>query len=614
MGLRQWPERLMVVGLTLAGTVPLLVIGGILVVFVYQSWLFFQAVPLWRFLTETGWTPQFANQEFGILVLLSATVMVSAIAMAVAIPLGLLSAIYLKEYASLNQRRLIKPVLETLSGVPTVVYGYFALLFVTPQIQAVLPATAIFNSLSAGLVTGLLITPIVASLSEDALRAVPEAQRRGAYGCGLTASEVVVYLLVPAAMPGILASFTLAASRALGETMIAAIAAGQRPTLTLNPLVPTSTITAFIIQVSLGDVPTESLMFKTIFAVGMTLFLLTLTLNGCGHWLVYRYQRLMAGQAIPTADVSSLQGEVTLPPLTKLTGQFQPAWYWRQWGDRVLRGMGLAASLAGPVFFGLLVLVTFRNGISYLNWQFLTSFTSRDPAAAGIFAALMGTLWLVGLTALIAVPMGLAGAIYLEEYGTGGLWSRLVEVNITNATAIPGILYGLLGLAVFARFLGGITGGRTVLSAALMMSLLVLPLLITTARSALRSVPLSLKKSGYAVGMSRWQVTWHITLPAALPDLVTGVGLALSRVLGETSPLIALGTVEFLTFVPTPTWDGIRVPFTTLTTQIFFWLSRPQPAFQDRAAAAVLLLGLLGLGLNVLMGWARDRLRARLSP
>jgi phosphate transport system permease protein len=603
-------ERLMAVLLALAGSVPIGVIGVILAVFVHQSWLFFHEVPLGRFLTDTRWSPLFSTQQFGIGVLLTATLMISAIALVVAIPVGLFSAIYLSEYASPLLRQSIKPLLETLSGIPTIVYGYFALLFVSPQLRHLIPELSVFNGLSAGLVTGLLITPIIASLSEDALRAVPLSQRQAAYACGLTRQEVIIWLLLPAAFPGILASCTLAASRALGETMIAAVAAGQNPRMTLNPFVPVESMTAFIVQVSLGNVATDSLVFRTIFAVGMTLFLLTLALNWLGNGLIHRYRHLVERQEQPQAALPIAPTDLPDFPSTPASlGNFTPHWQWRQWTDRVFSLLGLGASLVGPICLGILVLVTFRSGLSELNWHFITNFTSRNPEDAGILAGLVGTLWLLGLTALLAVPLGLGAAIYLEEYGQESFWSRWVEINIANATAIPGILYGLLGMAVFARGLGWLTGGRSVISGALIMTVLVLPLLITASRTALRSVPTSLKKSGYAIGMGRWQVTWHITLPAALPNLITGLVLALSRVLGETSPLIALGTVEFVTFVPTPTPEGLRVPFMTLTTQIFFWLSRPQDAFQAKAAAAIILLGLIVLAMNLLAGVLRDRLR-----
>jgi phosphate transport system permease protein len=276
--------------LFLTSAITILTTIGIVCVLIFETIAFFREVPLWRFLTDTEWTPLFADKHFGIFVLASATVLTSAIALAVALPVGLLAAIYLSEFADGRTRRLLKPVLEVLAGVPTVVYGYFALLFVTPMLKVIFPDIAGFNALSAGIVMGVMILPLVVSLSEDALFAVPVGLRNGGYALGATRFEVAVKIVVPAAFSGIVAAFILAISRAIGETMIVAIAAGQSPNLTLNPFVPVETMTAYIVQVSLGDTPHGTLEFKTIFAVGMTLFMMTLALNVLGNRLVTRFR------------------------------------------------------------------------------------------------------------------------------------------------------------------------------------------------------------------------------------------------------------------------------------------------------------------------------------
>lgn len=274
----------------LAALVSVLTTVGIVVVLLVETVQFFQKVPLTQFLFDTQWTPLFSDKHYGIVVLLSATFLTSFGAMLVALPLGLLAAIYLNEYASPRARRIIKPVLEVLAGVPTVVYGYFALLFVTPILQRLIPQIAVFNGLSASIVMGFMILPMVSSMSEDAMAAVPRALREGGYGLGATRFEVATKIVVPAALSGIVASFILAISRAVGETMIVAIAAGQSPTLTLNPLVPIETMTAYIVQVSLGDTPHGSIEYQTIFAVGTTLFLLTLGMNVASQYILKRFR------------------------------------------------------------------------------------------------------------------------------------------------------------------------------------------------------------------------------------------------------------------------------------------------------------------------------------
>ncbi len=264
--------------------------AGIITVLAIETVEFLRVVPLVSFLTGTEWTPLFANRQFGVLPLVVGTLLVSAIAMLVALPMGLLSAVYLSEYAPDGVRRVIKPVLEILAGVPTVVYGYFALMFVTPLLQSLLPSISGFNALSPGIVMGLMILPLVSSLSEDAMRAVPRGLREGAYALGATRMQTAWQVVVPAAFSGITAAFILAVSRAVGETMIVAIAAGQQPRLTLDPTVPIETMTAYIVQVSLGDTPQGTIEYRTIFAVGMLLFLMTFALNLVSTWLRERFR------------------------------------------------------------------------------------------------------------------------------------------------------------------------------------------------------------------------------------------------------------------------------------------------------------------------------------
>jgi phosphate transport system permease protein len=276
--------------LFLCAALSVLTTAGIILVLAVETVNFLGEVPILEFLTGTEWTPLFATQRFGVLPLVVGTMLVSAIAMAVALPMGLLSAVYLSEYSPDGLRRVVKPVLEILAGVPTVVYGYFALTFVTPLLQTFLPGLSGFNALSPGLVMGLMILPLVSSLSEDAMRAVPRGLREGSYALGATRMQTALKVVVPAAFSGITAAFILAVSRAIGETMIVAIAAGQQPRLTGNPFVPIETMTAYIVQVSLGDTPQGTIEYRTIFAVGMLLFLMTFGLNLISTWLRERFR------------------------------------------------------------------------------------------------------------------------------------------------------------------------------------------------------------------------------------------------------------------------------------------------------------------------------------
>ena len=265
---------------------------GIVGILVYESTSFFVQISLWEFLTDRQWTPLFSEPHYGILPLVSGTLVTTTVALAVAVPMGSLIAIYLSEYASTGTREVIKPALELLSAVPTVVYGYFALLFVTPALQKLWPELPGFNMLSAGLVIGIMIVPYVSSVSEDAMRAVPLHLREGAFALGATRMQTALRVVFPSALSGITAAYILGISRAIGETMVVAIAAGMQPTLTWNPLEPAATMTTYIVQVSLGDLPHGSVGYQTIFATGLTLLLITLVFNIVGHVLKKRYRQI----------------------------------------------------------------------------------------------------------------------------------------------------------------------------------------------------------------------------------------------------------------------------------------------------------------------------------
>src|SRR5687768_2323139 len=282
----RWIEWLMIA----CSFVTVLTTLGIILILTIEAVKFFSEVPLGDFLTDTQWTPLFSEKHFGILPLLSGTLLTTIIAVLFAVPVGLVIALYLNEYAPPKFTAVVKPVLEVLAAIPTVVYGFFALQFVTPLLQSFIPGLRGFNALSPGLVMGVMIIPYITSLSEDALRAVPVSLREASYGMGATRFQTAFRVIVPAASSGIIVSVILAISRALGETMIVAIAAGQEPKLTFNPLESVETITTYIIQVSMGDVPQDSLEYRTIFAAGLMLFVFTFILNNISYWVIKKFR------------------------------------------------------------------------------------------------------------------------------------------------------------------------------------------------------------------------------------------------------------------------------------------------------------------------------------
>ncbi|NGP89948.1 phosphate ABC transporter permease subunit PstC [Fodinibius halophilus] len=264
---------------------------GIILILAIEAFSFFGKVSIVEFFTSTQWTPLFTQKSYGILPLLSGTALTALIAITVALPVGIIIAVYLNEYAPRRVRKILKPLLEILAVVPTVVYGFFALMIVTPILQSFIPGLSGFNALSPGIVMGIMIIPFVSSLSEDALSSVPDSLRQASFGMGSTKFQTAFKVMVPAASSGIIVSAILAISRAIGETMIVAIAAGSQPRFTFDPMVPIQTITSYIVQVSMGDVPHGSIAYQTIFAAGITLFIFTFILNNISYWIKTRYQQ-----------------------------------------------------------------------------------------------------------------------------------------------------------------------------------------------------------------------------------------------------------------------------------------------------------------------------------
>jgi phosphate transport system permease protein len=288
--LKRLNEKIIESLLALSGLLTILTTIGIIYVLVSESWDFFRGISIIDFFTDTQWTPLFADKHYGILPLLTGTLLTTFIAILTAVPLGVTIAVYLSEYVNKSVRRTIKPALEILAAVPTVVYGFFALTVVTPFLQNFIPGLGSFNALSAGIVMGIMIVPLISSLSEDALNAVPKSLREASFGMGATRFQTSFKVVVPAASSGIIVSIILGISRAIGETMVVAIAAGQQPNLTFDPREGVETITAYIVQVSLGDVQHGSMEYKTIFAAGITLFVFTFLLNNISFWIKKKYQ------------------------------------------------------------------------------------------------------------------------------------------------------------------------------------------------------------------------------------------------------------------------------------------------------------------------------------
>jgi phosphate transport system permease protein len=268
--------------------------------------------------------------------------------------------------------------------------------------------------------------------------------------------------------------------------------------------------------------------------------------------------------------------------------------------EKIFKISALSAIIIALIVLIVFLIDIFSDGLLRLSWQFLTSYPSRNPKSAGILSSLVGSTYLIILTGIIAIPIGICSAIYLEEYAKKNWFTNLIEINLANLAGVPSIIYGLLGLEVFVRIMNL---GRSLIAGALTMALLVLPIIIMSSREALRAVPLSIREASFALGATKWQTVWHNVLPLAFPGILTGIILALSRAIGETAPLITIGALTYIAFLP----EGLTSPFTALPIQIFNWVSRPQPAFAINAAAGIIVLLIVLLSMNGLAIWLRNK-------
>ncbi len=306
----------------------------------------------------------------------------------------------------------------------------------------------------------------------------------------------------------------------------------------------------------------------------------------------------------------------TADPISKnLNSEFQTNLSKRYRQGDIFRYVSMIATYIGLVVLAILLIDVFVDGIGNLDWDFFSSYPSRKPEQAGFLSAWVGSIWLMILTAIISSTVGIGAGIFLEEFASDTWYAKLIEVNIGNLAAVPSIIYGLLGLQAFVRVMEPITGGRSVLAGSLTMSLLILPIIIVSTREALRAVPDSLRQAGLALGATRWQVVREQVFPLAFPGMLTGTILALSRAIGETAPLIAVGALTYIAFLPTvwPVWEGLQTPFTVMPIQIFNWVSRPQAEFHDVAATGIVVLMVVLLLMNSIAIFLRNKFQQKLD-
>ncbi len=580
--------------------------SGTIRFFEYEEATFFE------FITGTDWVPNGRNPSFGIWPLLSGTALIAVGSLMISIPLGVAAALHLGEFASPRSRRFLKPIVEVLSGIPSVVHGFFALLVISPFMQRTIDATY-FNAASAIIVVAAMILPIIVSISDDAIRAVPREIKEAALGLGATRWEMATKVVLPSARSGIVAAVLLALARAVGETMAVTMAAGSVAALHFDPRLEVQTLTAYIAQVATGDIPPGPATDAG-FAVGSALFVLTYSVNILAVGATRK--RLGANRGKMASLLFQIKVKLSMI-LDRISGDieynltqsnpFIPTKYdlFRRRKEKVSRFIVASSLFVGLAFLLILLQTILETGLAGIDLQFLTNFPSYRADQAGIGPTIWGSLWLITLTMLFALPAGVGAAVYLTELAPEGILNQFLRRTLQNLAAVPSIIFGLVGLYVFSRMFGF---GLSLLTGSLTLAMMVLPMIVVTTEEALLAVPKSFRDAALGVGATRWQAVRHHVLPNAVPGIATGAILSVARALGETAPILFVASL-FSKTAPTGIMDG----FLALPIQIFFWTRHPKEAFHDLAASTILVLLMLLLILNIIAIFIRNRAEDRRS-
>ena len=600
----------------LFGAASLSVIASALIIYTLASgtirFFEYEEATFFEFITGTDWVPIGRNPSFGIWPLLSGTALIAVGSLMISIPLGVAAALHLGEFASPRSRRFLKPIVEVLSGIPSVVHGFFALLVISPFMQRTIDATY-FNAASAIIVVAAMILPIIVSISDDAIRAVPREIKEAALGLGATRWEMATKVVLPSARSGIVAAVLLALARAVGETMAVTMAAGSVAALHFDPRLEVQTLTAYIAQVATGDIPPGPATDAG-FAVGSALFVLTYSVNILAVGATRK--RLGANRGKMASLLFEIKVKLSMI-LERISGDieynltqsnpFIPTKYdlFRRRKEKVSRFIVASSLFVGLAFLLILLQTILETGLAGIDLQFLTNFPSYRADQAGIGPTIWGSLWLITLTMLFALPAGVGAAVYLTELAPEGILNQFLRRTLQNLAAVPSIIFGLVGLYVFSRMFGF---GLSLLTGSLTLAMMVLPMIVVTTEEALLAVPKSFRDAALGVGATRWQAVRHHVLPNAVPGIATGAILSVARALGETAPILFVASL-FSKTAPTGIMDG----FLALPIQIFFWTRHPKEAFHDLAASTILVLLMLLLILNFIAIFIRNRAEARRS-
>ncbi len=610
-------ETLILLLLFIAASIAVAISAAIIYTLADGSIDFFSSgeVGVFEFLTGDKWAPSGGRPKFGVLPLLAGTTMIAGGALLIGAPLGIGAAVYLSEFAGSRTRSILKPIIEVLAGIPSIVYGFFALLVISPIFQEHFGAEY-FNAISAIVVLAIMILPIVVSISDDAMKAVPMELREASYAMGATRWETATRVVIPSASSGIIASLLLGLGRALGETMVVALAAGSIAKYHWNPFEGVQTMTAYIAQVATGDIP-PGVGVDAAYAVGLLLFIITFIVNLIAGMIGTRINKgkSMKKRRISLDPLISRIAKTTEPVRTRMAegwfnvkNRIRPRKRELTLRKRYIKswiGMGVTGTslVIAVLFLAYLVYTLLEQGLGGIDNQFLGYFPSRWPHKAGIYPVILGSLYLMTLTMLISVPVGVGAAIYLTEIAPDSLYTRFLRRIIQNLAGVPSIVFGLVGYFMFVRYFDL---KMSLLSGALTLSIMALPIIIVSTEEALKSVPMGFREAARGLGASRWKTVRHHVLPNALPGIMTGSILALSRAIGETAPILFIG----FTFAKVPP-SSIHDPFLALPLTIFYWTRHEKAEFHDLAASTILVLLLILFIMNSIAIIIRHRAQSR---
>ncbi|KAF5087813.1 Binding-protein-dependent transport system inner membrane component [anaerobic digester metagenome] len=554
----------------------------------------------WNFLAGQNWNPAGQNPAYGVLPLIVGTLLVTALAMAIAVPLSIGSAVFVAEIAAARTKAAIKPAIELLAGIPSVVYGFFGLILLTDWIRIAFDQPSGSSWLAGSILLAVMAIPTITSVAEDAISSVPREFREGSLALGATRWQTVRNVVVPGALPGISAAIILGMGRAIGETMAVLMVTGNAaviPDPITDVFSPVRTLTGTL-GIEMGEVAFGSTHYHALFGVAVVLLFITLAINSASRIVISRIQGPQ-GTARPTAHralvaaASRIAHAVSAP----FGGVVSPRTSQRCAFFLISLSVVIVLAALGMILFGIVV-----NGAGAISWEFLTGSPRDLGRAGGIFPAIVGTFYLVGGGLAIALPLGIATAIYLIEYTAETPLTRSIRAAVDLLNGTPSIVFGLFGFAFLVIFLNF---GISLIAGQITLGLMILPTIIRTTEESLRSIPGSLREGSYALGATKWQTISRVVLPPALPGILTGAILSIGRAAGETAPIMFTAAIFSSRFLP----SSLTEPVMALPYHLFvLTTSIPGAAAQSYGTAFVLLLLVLAIYLAAIL------LRCRYSP